>query len=218
MKVVIQCAGRKQPGAASLQALDGRPVRFVAHPELAPPSPTHAHARPDDVSEDGRSWRERLLDYNNRESKANPLRLLPAWRLYARDAYADLVGRFGVDQVFILSAGWGLIPSAFLTPDYDITFTASADPWQRRRRSDAYDDFCIIPDDGDDIVFLGGQDYLPLFCRLTARLKAGKRVFFRPARLPGLPEGFTAIRYQTSTRTNWHYECARDLVAGRIEL
>ena len=31
-----------------------------------------------------------------------------------------------------------------------------------------------------------------------------------------LPAGFKAVRYETSTRTNCHYECARDLVAGRL--
>jgi hypothetical protein len=73
-----------------------------------------------------------------------------------------------------------------------------------------------MPDDGGEILFLGGKDYLPLFCRLTARFSSKKIVFFNSARTPDLPAGFAAVRYSTSTRTNWHYECAHDLVAGGL--
>jgi len=103
-----------------------------------------------------------------------------------------------------------------LTPHYDITFSASADPWKRRRKEDRYEDFCLMGDDADEIVFLGGKDYVSLFCRLTAALRGRKTVFFNSAHRPDLPAGFTPVRYRTSTRTNWHYECARDIAAGDI--
>ena len=212
MRVVIQCAGRKTEGAGTLRAADGRSVRFVAQPALAPPAPGRVLARPDDPSDDGRAWRARLCAYN--EQPDNPQSLLPACRLYTHDVYRELVNHFGTGNVFILSAGWGLIPSSFLTPDYDITLRSGADGWKRRRAGDAFKDFQMLPDDGDDITFLGGKDYLPLFCELTAPLKARKRVYFRSAAPPALPSGFTAIRYETRVRTNWHYECARSLVAG----
>jgi hypothetical protein len=38
-----------------------------------------------------------------------------------------LVEKFGIEKVFILSAGWGLIRADFLTPNYDITFSGSAE-------------------------------------------------------------------------------------------
>jgi len=104
MKVVIQCAGRKQPGAGTFRLPDDRPVYFLARPDLAP-NDGHPYARPDDQSDDGRTWRARLIAYN-REPKGNHLNLLPAYRLYAHDAYRSLVDRFGIDRVFILSAGW----------------------------------------------------------------------------------------------------------------
>jgi hypothetical protein len=111
-----------------------------------------------------------------------------------------------------------LIPAPFLTPNYDITFTVSAEPWKRRRKEDRYEDFCVMPDDADKIVFLGGKDYLPMFCRLVAPFKTNKTIFFNVARSPDLPPGFKALKYPTITRTNWHYECARDLIAGKIGL
>lgn len=86
-----------------------------------------------------------------------------------------------MEGVYILSAGWGLIRSDFLTPYYDITFSQSADPYKRRRRTDRYDDFRMIPDGvKDEILFIGGKDYLPLFCQLTNRPKAkGSRFLIR---------------------------------------
>src|SRR5439155_7251570 len=108
------------------------------------------------------------------EAATNPLGLLPAYRLYSHDSYSALVDRFGMKHVFILSAGWGLIPAPFLTPNYDITFSASAGAWKRRRKDDRYADFCLMGDDGDEIIFLGGKDYFPLFCRLTGALRGRK--------------------------------------------
>lgn len=216
MKIVIQCAARKDPAAASFAAPDGRQVFFVAHPGLAPPSLSCVYARPDDLSDDGRTWRARLLAYGSAD--ANPLNLLPGYRLYAHDAYRALVRKFGMSQVFILSAGWGLIPADLLMPNYDITFSASAEPWKRRRQNERYEDFCTMPDDGGEILFLGGKDYLRLFCRLTTEFTGGKTVLYNSIHCPALPPGFRAVRFETATRTNWHYEGAAALVAGEIGL
>ena len=215
MKIVIQCAARKHPSAGRLRTTAGGEVLFVAQPALAPPEAAVQDARPDDVSDDGRTWRERLVACN--AAADNPFNLLPAYRLYTHDAYRALADRFGLERLFILSAGWGLIPGNFLTPGYDITFTTSADEWKRRRKGDRYEDFRMLPDDDDPIVFVGGKDYLPLFGKLTAPQGARKVVFFNSRTEPDLPQGFKAIRYRTTTRTNWHYECARDLAGGILE-
>ena len=188
----------------------------MGQPQSAPSDPHHDYARPDDPAADGRTWRARLLAYN--ESGANPLDLLPAYMLYAHQAYRHLVEAFGLGQVFILSAGWGLIPASFLTPKYDITFSASAEPWQRRRRSDPYQDFRIIPDDSEELVFIGSKDYLPLFCRLSTTCRGVKTILYNAARTPELPPDFRAVRFETGTRTNWHYEAAAALVAGKVNL
>jgi len=50
------------------------------------------------------------------------------------------------------------------TPYYDITFSQSAEPYKRRRRTDHYEDFRMLADEPDeDIVFFGGKGYLALF-------------------------------------------------------
>ena len=62
----------------------------------------------------------------------------------------------------------------------------------------------------DEIVFFGGKDYLPLVCELTGAIKTRKTVFYNSGRVPSAP-GCTLRRFDTRTRTNWHYECANAL-------
>ena len=49
---------------------------FVAKPDAAPPGGSEVYARPDDVSDTGKSWRTVLQEYNAAPGD-NPLGLLP---------------------------------------------------------------------------------------------------------------------------------------------
>jgi hypothetical protein len=136
------------------------------------------------------------------------LHLYPAFELYANDTYRRLVDRFGVDNTFILSAGWGLIRASFVTPAYDIPFSAQAETFKRRRKGDLYRDWCMLSEDNeDDILFFGGKDYLPQLISLTSHLRCRKTVFYNSGSPPAAP-GCSFKRFVTRTRTNWHYECA----------
>jgi len=217
MIVAIQCAARKRAGAGHLRTPDGTPILFVAKPELAPFARDFVYARPDDDSAKGQPWRQVLLRYNEAPGN-NPLGLFPAHELYEKETYRLLVDRFGIRKVFILSAGWGLINASFLTPYYDITFSAAAEHYKRRTKGDRYRDLQMIPSDSTDgIVFLGGKDYLPLFCSLTKDLRCRRTVYYNSDTPPAAP-GCSLIRFNTKTRTNWHYECAGRLLDGSISL
>lgn len=217
MKIVIQCAARKNCDAGWMVDSHGRRVSFVADPASAPAREGFMYAKPDDIGEDGASWRERLVAYNS-GSHANPLGLYPAYKLYANEAYGALVGKSGAENVYILSAGWGLIGAKFLTPQYDITFSPNADAFKRRRKADTYADFCQLPEHcTDDLVLFSGKDYLPLFNALTRSYVGTRHVFYNSRNIPRL-EGCRVIRYDTSTRTNWHYECARAFMNGTVSL
>jgi hypothetical protein len=217
MMVVIQCAASKRPDAGHLITSDGRPINFVAHPELAAAEDKIVYARPDDLAEGGMSWRTLLRKYNE-QPRRNPLRLLPAYQLYENKCYRSLVNRFGVDSVFVLSAGWGLIRSDFLTPYYDITFSQSADAYKIRRKIDRYDDFRMLPNDTNgEVVFVGGKDYLPLFCKLTENSKGKRIAFFNSVNVPRF-QGCEFRKFETTTRTNWHYESANALIDGKLSL
>ena len=212
--VVIQCAASKARNAGCLMAADGKPVFFVANPAIAPQQSEVEYRRPDDIAPSGLSWREELVKYNKtyRDTGANPRGLLPAWRLYANRAYKHLVNQLGKDKVFILSAGWGLIPAPFLTPDYDITFSGKAEAYKRRRKQDNWDtDFLMLPKNASHpIHFVGGKDYVCLFLRLTAGTSA-ERVIHHVGHRPSPAPNCRFCRFETTRRTNWHYECAMEL-------
>lgn len=226
MIVVIQCAAGKDQSAGHMLAENGRKVTFVADTQNPPPDGSTIYRHPDDPALSGLSWRDLLVKYNRKYKdtvSGNPLGLLPACELYKprpphQDIYRELVKVFGIQNIFILSAGWGLIPAAFLTPNYDITFSAEADTYKRRRRQDLYKDLAIFPKDIEKpVVFLGGKNYIPLFCSLTRGIKSERIVFYNSETVPDAP-GCRPRRFSTKTRTNWHYECARELTRGNIDI
>ena len=63
-------------------------------------------------------------------------------------------------------------------------------------------------------MFLGGKDYVPLFQRLTDGV-ARRTVVFKSDTPPNTP-GCQLRPYSSTTRTNWHYECAKKLVSGEF--
>ena len=117
------------------------------------------------------------MDYN--KDGRNTLRLYPAYQLYRNKIYRRLADRFGLQNLYILSAGWGLIEATFLTPCYDITFsqTKREQKYKRRLQSDQYDDFAILsPTMDEPIVFFGSKAYVELFCYLTRESRRQKDI------------------------------------------
>ena len=219
MIAVIQCAGGKRPGAGHLRTCDGQKVMFVANPDRAPEGESHVYARPDDISDTGKSWRTVLREYNE-DPGDNRHGLFPAWQLYKHPTYKILADHCGLDRLYILSAGWGLIPAAFLTPKYDITFSAARNvaSFKRRNRSGNYRDFRMLPPDvTDQIAFFGGKSYVSFFCQLTSDVKGPRHLFCNSIQAPVAPD-CALQRFYTRTRTNWHYECAKAFVEGGIQL
>jgi hypothetical protein len=216
MIIVMQCAARKHPGAGFMRTQDGKPVCFVAHPEQAPAGDV-VYARPDDPSDAGPTWREMVGRYNE-GCGGNPLGLLPAHALYRESVYQRLAEHVGLEKLYILSAGWGLISAGFLTPYYDITFAAQANRYKRRRKSDAYLDFCMLPADSNEpIVFFGSSEYAPLFAALTVGIEAPKTLFSRSQRVQAL-RGISVRSFNTTRRTNWQYDCVNAFLNGSLEV
>ena len=215
MIVVIQCAGKKNVTAGSFVLRNEVPVKFVARPDESPSDGNFNYAHPDDASDSGKTWRAKLLEYN-RNPGNNPLGLLPAGRLYDHPVYEALMKKFGEENTFILSAGWGLIRSDFFLPNYDITFSNNAERYKRRQGLNGFSDFSQLEaSSGEEIVFFGGKDYRPLFRKTTANHDARKTIFYNSKQLPDSP-GCTYVRYNTVQRTNWHYKCALDFVSDSI--
>ncbi len=198
-----------------MKTADGKPVEFVARPnEVIDRDADVVYARPDDVGNDGLTWREILLEYNRSNSASNPWGLFPAHRLYKPGIYRRLVDVFGLENVYILSAGWGLIKASFLLPKYDITFSASADRYKKRSKRDEYADFNQLDEDtGEALLFFGGNDYLSLFYEMTNEHR-GQRIVFHCSDTIDRRVGCEYKPYPKCF-TNWHYLCA-ERVADRF--
>lgn len=215
MKVVIQCAGRKRTGAGRMRGPSGEEIAFVARPDLCPRgrTPSFRHCSPGDpVGHGAGTWRDVLVGYNR--AGGNPHGLSTAADLYRPRIYRALVSAFRHEDVFILSAGWGLIRSDFLTPHYDITFSTQkkVPAWARRSKrlapplTDLNQLAGAVSSPDEPVHFFGGRDYLPLLRALTMPL--GVRVIVHhKGRQPTLAcfeyELFAGDRNQ-----NWHYDAA----------
>ncbi len=157
---------------------------------------------------------------HNEIEKNNPSGLLEAYRLYRNSVYEELVVTLSAANVFILSAGWGLVCASYLLPVYDITFNKVAEPYKKRWwPQDKYDDFSHLQGDATGpIVFFGTKDYLPLLQERTHPLPFDKVSFCASAHLPPELPGWRAKRFETRIRTNWHYACAKAFLEGKLSI
>lgn len=222
MKVVIQCAGGKQPGAGRLIDDTGITGVFVAQPQFCESTDSRMKpCRPDDESGvAGVTWRDFLESYNerNRRDGSNPCNLLSAAELYTHRVYRALIDAIGVKNLFILSAGWGLVRGDYLLPDYDITFSTQPKVPKHAKRSgkttQAWHDFNHLEDTpvnrDTTIHFFGSPEYLKLFYQMSAHVEA-KKVIHHKARLVASP-GYVYCRFDGRARTNWHYIAAAELI------
>ena len=225
-KVVIQCAASKNPDAGFWKH-EGKNVKFVAQPNQCSRSNSFLYYRPDDsIPGANKTWRQKLEEYNQeyKQTGRNSFNLCEAYKLYKNPVYSELVERLQKENVFILSAGWGLIKSDFLLPYYDITFSSSADVCKRRKKSDEYRDFNQLVDEkleeDDFIYFFGGQDYLPLYYCLTQNLLCKKVIYHRSTRIRICQaEGYEYIQYRREgiAIEKWHYKCAEDFMEGKLQ-
>lgn len=217
MRIVIQCAGKKHESAGRLKDASGVRVAFVAHPEkCAQTESSLRYYRPDDEVGAGLgTWREYLARYN--QQSLNPDGLFRAAELYKRTVYQALVERYGWQNVFILSAGWGLIRSDFLTPYYDITFSNQGNPWSKRGPRDRFQDFNHLQDNGispdETVYFFGGKGYLSLYYFLTQSIAARKVIYHSQDSLTHR-QGYEYFPYRNFT--NWHYSCAQAFMEDKV--
>lgn len=204
-KVVMICSSKKKYSFFTTFPK----ITFVNAPKLA------SEKHPDDLMKDSKlTWRQYLNTCQKEKT------LLMAYELYSHPRYSELYRKFKKD-LFILSAGWGLVNSEFKLPNYDITFSKNKNTIDKNIRNKKitvapiYRDFNHIDDNGDDILFVGSPDYIPLFISLTKDLKCRKIIFWKKKNTPqkfALPNNtFKFEYYATKTNMNWHYQLAQDL-------
>lgn len=203
LRVVMMCSSRKNNSFFT----EFPNVTFANKPQL----PNEKF--PDGLMSKSRiTWREYL------ETRQDDKTLLKAYELYTRIEYSRLYNNFQ-NNLFILSAGWGLVHSEFKLPKYDITFSQPNPDRVRRNQNTSiapiYIDFKQIGNSKTDIVFVGTPDYIPLFISLTQHLKCRKIIYWKKANTPerfALPNDSFEYRYYNSDNPRgWFYELAQDL-------
>jgi hypothetical protein len=225
MKIVIQCAGSKEPSGTF--KLDGRPVSFVARPHSAPRNESLIWANPDDLvmpAVPDLTWRDQLTRCNVgwEHRHLNKEQFVPAYQLYTPGVYRELVNRFGAANVFILSAGWGLVRSTFLLPDYDITLASMSKEEKFKQRDKClvggWKDYAhlVLSEPAEEVIFIGGKSYWELFRKLCPA-EASPVIYHAgdPPKMSQIPAPSRARLVQFGRPfTNWHYVCAKEIVTA----
>jgi len=204
--VIIQCSNSKHDKAGSFG--NGN-IKIVANPQ------DKLSFRPDDfIPTANITWRQYLVQYN--KGKDNLYNLFEAGKLYKNKIYEDIISVFGKENVFILSAGWGLIRSDFLIPKYNITFSNSALKEFRRKKKDQYNDFNHLAnldycnDLNKEIHFFGGNDYLFLLYKLTKSIVNNIIIHYASQTIEKHPE-YKYVKYPRCF-TNWQYCAIKDFI------
>ena len=219
MKIVIPCAASKVPVEwgnfkGFMRDSSGVPVKFIAEPDLAPKSRALRYVSPNCDYDSSMTFREKLLSYNEKfnSDKCNPDNLLPAYKLYDKPIYSELVEskKYGKDNFYILSAGWGIVRADFLLPMYDITFSSSVkERYKRRKNSAVWPDFNHLDDTCNETVeFIGTSSYITVFKKLTKDYCGDKLIYVNPDKPNN--KGFIDCKIDREKHPySWHYECAR---------
>lgn len=217
MKIVIQCSGKKKGEIWTVSGLNYVRVKFVSNPSCCRQAVPYELKNPDELIGNTRlTWRSYLVEYN--KDGRNPDDLLRAGDLYDHPIYKKLVERYGWENTFILSAGWGLVRADYFIPYYDITFSRKVNPCQRRKTGDVFYDFNHLNTQiNENVYFFGGVDYLPLYYTLTREIPAEKVIFHVSGKIPK-ENGYEYINCSVGQITNWHYKCVEEFLEGRLNL
>ncbi|AMC11912.1 hypothetical protein Lupro_11830 [Lutibacter profundi] len=212
MIIVISCSGSKNGKNLMYR---GNEIYFVSKPNTE----NGNQFRPDDkIPSKQKTWREYVNSQENKD-------LLESYKLYKPWIYKALYMKYNSD-LYILSAGWGIINSEFRIPKYDITFSKRADIISQREKHDIFNDFNHLQniDPYEKIIFLGGSDYIELFYKLTQDLSNKKIIFYKKKNIHRetsflkSDKSYKLIKYNTKASTNWHYSCAKELINGNLSV
>jgi hypothetical protein len=241
--IVIQCQGRKKEEQKSWR-WGSQQVIFVADKEK------YAHSNgasalvpyePDDPVSNGSTitWRQMFLEYYQTKRKPAVLQeadgLPEAWQLYKDSVYEHLVRHYGKENVFILSAGWGLVNADYRLPPYNITFsTAENTPkyartsveklWQRLEPLN-YNPLCKIANKDTTIYFFGSEKYRDLLYYYADPIPAIKVVFYKSKKKPEDRENYSFVNVDGQLKkldiklanVRYPYKCAQLFIEGKLK-
>ena len=223
--IIMPCAGSKKD--VGHICFHGKRVSFVANPGIN----SSDQFRPDDLIPGlapRLTWREAITKYNTHqilplgveiqgEEFENGWHLPKACYLYKDPTYQEVAAAIGPENVFILSAGWGLVISTYRIPYYDITFSGSTHLNLRKAKQEwaDYNQFPNTVKEDQCVHSMIGVKYFRLFNRLFPR-EVTLRFHHKAGNAPGnfLGRAWDFQLHPGKLRTNWYYQCARNVTAG----
>lgn len=138
--------------------------------------------------------------------------------------YEILYERFK-ENLYILSAGWGLVNATYRLPEYDITFSNSKNNYnQRKYKDNSFYDFNQLNLESDeDIVFIGSDSYIKSFLNLTIGTR-NRKIIYHYGNQPDyiLPDNtfiyreYNTENYNTIPKRTWYLELAYKFADGLI--
>jgi hypothetical protein len=227
MVVVIACSGPKI--GSNLINQNKQKIKFVSAPNQCINYRSVEDIlffHPDDLIENNKSGRDLILEMQNDNSYLTKAYELYKERLDIKDEiYVNLYNKFK-SNLYIISAGWGIIRADFKLPNYDITFKTGVSPCNYRSFQVLFNDFNHLKNIPVDeiIVFIGSPDYINFFYSMTKDIPNKKVIFWKKAETPTKfknicnDKNFYFKYYETKKRTGWYYELARKLINGNFNL
>jgi hypothetical protein len=217
MKIIISCSKSKN-GDSFLH--NGTAINFVSRVDgLGAENELYVH--PDDlIPNEKNTWRDLVSQQEIRNE------LLPAYQLYKHSIYSSLFRHYS-DDLFIFSAGWGIVKADFRLPKYNVTFSNGKNVpiYSKRNKNDLFNDFNHLEgiDENETIVLIASKDYVLPFCQQTNHLPNQKVIIYKNMGvLNHNPyaniNNFRFKHYLTNERRKWHYEYANKLINNEIEL
>lgn len=138
--------------------------------------------------------------------------------------YEILFERFK-ENLYILSAGWGLVNATYRLPEYDITFSNSKNNYNQRKYKDNsfYDYNQLNLESDEDIVFIGSDSYIKSFLNLTIGTR-NRKIIYHYGNQPDyiLPDNtfiyreYNTENYNTIPKRTWYLELAYKFADGLI--
>jgi hypothetical protein len=209
IKVIIQCAGKKERNAKSFCNSGGR-ILFRAKPDSQSNSVTPwSH-----IQNTSMTWIDCVQKYNGSGVLPdgifieNNAKLARAGDLYLRSAYRELINHFDYNSVFILSAGWGLVRGDTKIPAYDITFSNQAEKDCRITPTERSGYGTVLSDVGecDKLHLFITKAYLDYWNRAFTRYIQCKNIILHWNESFCPSENYTIARHNFEPCTNWHYK------------
>lgn len=214
MKIVFPCASKKNKTPF---IYNSKEICFVSQPKAN--TEKKIFVTPDEaIMNENLTWRSIINKQENRND------LTKAYELYKHEIYKMLYEKFK-NNLYIFSAGWGIVSAEFKLPDYDITFSSGKKIQEctKRKKEQHFDDFNHLNgvDKNEKIIFIGLEKYLNSFLSLVAKLPNEIIIFHKNKNtlsLKGTSEKIKFKKFERGTNRKWHYLCAEELIKNKLDI